>query len=410
MAEHRKVSFPGSLGATLAARLDMPDGPPRATALFAHCFSCSKDLFAASSVSRALCDLGFAVLRFDFTGLGNSEGEFASTNFSSNVEDIVAAADWLRAEHMAPALLIGHSLGGAAILDAAHRVPEARAVATIAAPADPTHAGHLFEQVRQLIEKEGEALVNLGGRDFTVRRQFLEDLGKHDHLKDRIAHLKKALIVFHGPRDSIVGIENAGSIFQAARHPKSFVSLDDADHLLTRKADARYVAAVLAAWAERYLPAAEAGDETPAAPPAGEVRVRSNGHGPYGQDIVAGSHRFTADEPASVGGRDGGPNPYDLLLAGLGACTSMTMKMYAERKQWPLERVTVTLRHEKIHATDCAECETKTGKVDRIDRDIVIEGPLDADQHRRLMEIAQRCPVHQTLTSETVIHDHEVEA
>ena len=239
MADHRKVSFPGSLGATLAARLDMPDGPPRATALFAHCFSCSKDLFAASSVSRALCDLGFAVLRFDFTGLGNSEGEFASTNFSSNVEDIVAAADWLRAEHRAPALLIGHSLGGAAILDAAHRVPEARAVATIAAPADPTHAGHLFEQVRELIEREGEALVNLGGRDFTVRRQFLEDLGRHDHLKERIANLKKALIVFHGPRDNIVGIENAATIFQAARHPKSFVSLDDADHLLSRKADAR---------------------------------------------------------------------------------------------------------------------------------------------------------------------------
>lgn len=409
MARHEKITFAGSQGHALAARLDLPSGPPRAFVLFAHCFSCSKDKFATASVSRALCDLGFGVLRFDFTGLGASEGDFANTNFSSNVEDILHAVDFMRQHHRPPAVLIGHSLGGAAILDAASSVPEAKAVATIGAPGDPRHLEHLFAEIAPVLDEEGEAEVNLGGRPFTIRKQFVDDLSRHDHLLARVRTMKKALMVFHAPRDQIVGIENAAAIYQAARHPKSFVSLDDADHLLTRKADARYVASVLAAWAERYLPESET--ITPGAEnalPEGHVRVRENGLGPFGQDIWAGQHLFQADEPERVNGLDAGPNPYDLLLGGLGACTSMTLRMYAQRKKLPLDKVTVTLSHAKVYADDCEACETTLGKVDIIDREIILEGDLTDEQRQRLMEIAERCPVHQTLTSENLIRDKEV--
>ena len=395
------------MGGKLAARVDLPDGELHAVALFAHCFSCSKDSLAPARVSRALSELGFGVLRFDFTGLGGSEGDFANTNFSSNVDDILAAADWLRQHEKPPALLIGHSLGGAAVLSAASRIPEAVAVATIGAPADPSHVEHLFDDAICEIEEDGEASVDLGGRPFTIRRQFLEDLA-NQKLLDDVAKLKKALIVFHSPLDQTVGVENAGHIYNAAKHPKSFVSLDDADHLLTGKADSLYVASVLAAWAERYLPApenAEAEAADGAALPPGTVRVSESGMGPFGQTVEAGRHRFVADEPMDVGGLDGGPGPYDLLLAALGACTSMTLRMYANRKKWPLKRTAITLSHKKIHAEDCAECETEEGRVDRIERTVTLEGDLDADQRQRLLEIAERCPVHQTLTSETVIID-----
>ncbi len=397
----RRLDFPGSQGGSLAARLELPSqGEIKAYALFAHCFTCTKDIFAASRIAQTLADSGVAVLRFDFTGLGHSEGEFANSNFSSNVADLLCAASYLRENHEAPSLLIGHSLGGAAILAAAGQVPEAKAVATIGAPADPGHVQHLFQASSAEIEAAGEAEVSIGGRNFRIQRQFLEDL-EVQRLSDSIASLGKALIVFHAPRDATVGIENAGQIFGAAKHPKSFVSLDDADHLLSRKADARYVATVLAAWASRYID-----DGKPANRPAArgdDVVVTENGDGKFGQNVVVGDHVLRADEPASVGGLDLGPTPYGFLLAGLGACTAMTLRLYAERKKLPLERVSVRLSHDKIHAADCESCETETGRVDRIVRHLSLTGSLDAAQRARLLEIADKCPVHRTLENEVLV-------
>lgn len=405
MAEQsRKITFKGAQGAALAARLDSPQGRPRAYALFAHCFTCGKDIFAASRIARGLVEHGIAVLRFDFTGLGASEGEFANTNFSSNVGDLIAAADFLRRELAAPQILIGHSLGGAAVLAAAARVPEAKAVATIGAPADPTHVASHFTDARAAIEKSGEAEVVLGGRPFRITKQFLDDIEGHK-LEREIGRLGKALLVFHAPRDEVVGIDNAGRIFQAAKHPKSFVSLDDADHLLSRKEDAAYVAQVIAAWAGRYLDAAEpaaVAAPMPAAPDA--VVVAETGAGKFLQDIsVGGKFLLRADEPESAGGTDMGPGPYDFLLAALGACTSMTLRMYADHKGIPLRHVRVTLKHDKNHADDCATCETKEGKIDRIQREIELAGDLDAATQKRLLEIADKCPVHRTLHSELLI-------
>lgn len=397
-----KVTFTGAGGETLAARLDLPQGRPRAYALFAHCFTCNKDVFAAARIAGGLAERGLAVLRFDFTGLGASEGEFANTNFSSNVEDLVRAADFLRERYEAPQLLVGHSLGGAAVLAAAARVPEARAVATIAAPADPAHVTKHFTEAQAEIEALGEAEVRLVGRPFRIKKQFLEDIATH-RLETAIAGLKKALIVFHAPRDQLVGIENATRIFVAARHPKSFVSLDDADHLLSRRADAVYVAEVLAAWAGRYLGEAPAQEEAPPRAPAGSLVVEETGEGKFTQRVVVGRHVLTADEPASFGGLDMGPSPYDFLLAALGTCTSMTLRLYAERKGLALEGTRVTLSHAKIHAEDCAACETKEGKIDRIERVIELSGTLTPEERQRLLEIADKCPVHRTLHSEIII-------
>ncbi|HEX9771439.1 MAG TPA: bifunctional alpha/beta hydrolase/OsmC family protein [Kiloniellales bacterium] len=394
-----KFSFTGTDGQHLAARLERPRGRAHAVALFAHCFTCTKDIFAASRIAGGLAARGIAVLRFDFTGLGHSEGEFANTNFSSNVDDLVVAADHLRSAYEAPKIVIGHSLGGAAILAAAGRIPEAVAVATIGAPAEPAHVEHLFQAARPEIEARGEAEVLLAGRPFTIKKQFLEDIAA-TRLEAAIAGLRKALLVFHAPRDATVGIENAGRIFAAAKHPKSFVSLDDADHLLSRHEDAAYVAEVLAAWAGRYLGRT---DEEPLKAAPGTVVVQETGEGKFTQRIAAGGHRLRADEPESFGGDDSGPGPYDLVLAGLGACTSMTLRLYAERKGWPMSRVTVTLSHEKIHAEDCADCETRSGGLDRIERRLSIEGELDDEQRARLVEIANKCPVHRTLESEVVV-------
>lgn len=394
------VNFTGALGDSLAARIDYPAGKPRGYALFAHCFTCSKDLAAARRIASGLAERGIAVLRFDFTGLGHSEGEFANTSFASNVEDLIAAANHMRETMRAPEILVGHSLGGAAVLAAAGRIEEVKGVATIGAPSDPLHVVHNFGDRVADIERDGEAEVELGGRSFRVRKSFIDDLKDH-RLTDLISKLRKDLLIFHAPRDETVGISNATEIFVAAKHPKSFVSLDKADHLLTRKSDSDYVAAVLSGWAERFLSEAA---PTGARAKDGEVLVADAGDGLFPQWISAGPHhRLRADEPAAVGGTDTGPSPYDLLLAALGACTNMTIKMYADRKGWAIDRLETHLRHTKIHAEDCAECETRQGKVDRIDRRLVIEGPLDADQKAKLCEIADKCPVHRTLHSEISI-------
>jgi putative redox protein len=399
-----RFDFTNGQGHKLAALFDRPDGPIRAVALFAHCFTCGKDIKAARLIAHNLISHGIAVLRFDFTGLGSSEGEFANTTFSSNVDDLVAAADHLRMQVVAPAILIGHSLGGAAVLAAAHRIAEARAIVTIAAPFDPAHVAGLFAGRLEDISK-GEVEVTLAGRSFRVRRALLDDIAEQN-LAARIAELRKALLVFHSPTDETVGIDNATRIFTAAKHPKSFISLAGADHLLRRRSDAAYVAHVIAAWAERYLDmAATAQPAAEAEPP--DVLVRETRRGTFQQEITAGTHRFLADEPVAAGGLDSGPGPYDLLLAALGACTSMTLRLYADRKQLSLARTQVRLRHSRIYAADCAECETKGGMLDRIERVISFEGELDAEVRKRLLEIADKCPVHRTLTSEIDIRTTE---
>jgi len=400
MAPHTQpVSFPGASGATLSARLDAPAEPPRAYALFAHCFTCSKDTKAATYISTALAERGIAVLRFDFTGLGGSEGDFANTNFSSNVGDLVAATDFLRRNYRAPAILIGHSLGGAAVLAAAPDIPECTAVATIGSPFDPKHVLRLISTSAQTIAREGEAEVEIAGRAFRIKKQFLDDI-QGQKLGEIIARLGKALMVMHSPRDAIVDIDSAARIFTAAKHPKSFVSLDPADHLLSRREDAIYAGHLIAAWGERYLPARPR--DLPAAPP-GKVLVSETREGKFTNQVIVGRHVIRADEPIAAGGLDTGLSPYDLLCAALGACTAMTIRLYADLKGIPLERISVELQHEKIHAADCAECETREGKIDRIERLIGLEGNLDELQRQKLLDIANKCPVHRTLHSEVVI-------
>jgi len=402
-ATTNRFTFPGADGAELSARLDRPAGHVRATALFAHCFTCSKDLVAAHRIAEGLTAKGYAVVRFDFTGLGGSEGEFANTDFSSNVGDLVAAADHMRAELGAPTVLIGHSLGGAAILAAAGRIPEARAVVTIGAPADPAHVLHSFGTTLATIEADGEAEVTLAGRAFTIRRQFVEDV-RAQALEEATGKLRKALLICHAPLDEIVGIDHAAAIFKAAKHPKSFLSLDGADHLLSRREDATYVAEVIAAWACRYLEAADESDRKPPRAMEGSVAVAETGTGRFTNTIVTGhGHAIRADEPLEVGGDDTGATPYDLLLAALGACKTMTMRMYAERKGYALNRAEVRLKHRKIHAEDCAECESESGLVERIDTEIALEGDLSEDERQAIFHIAERCPVHRTLTGEIVI-------
>jgi uncharacterized OsmC-like protein/pimeloyl-ACP methyl ester carboxylesterase len=395
-ARSEKITFPGSLGSALAARLDWPAAAPRALALFAHCFTCSKDLFAASRISSELTQRGFAVCRFDFTGLGMSEGEFANTNFSSNVQDLLAAAAFLRKAVMPPGILIGHSLGGAAVLAAAGDIPEVRAVTTIGAPADAAHVTRNFAAHLDDIRGKGEATVTLAGRNFTIKREFLEDV-EGVRLKDRIGAMHKALLIFHSPTDAVAGIDNASIIFLAAKHPKSFVSLDGADHLLSKRKDAAYVAEVLSAWASRYImDSAEAPKQEVLH--AGEVCVTETRAGKFQQQVLAGAHRLLADEPVSQGGAGSGPSPYDFLSIALGACTSMTLRLYADLKNLPLEKIRVIVRHDKRHAEDCKDCvESGAPKIDLFERTIELEGPLDAAAREKLIAIANKCPVHNTL-------------
>jgi len=397
-----KVTFTGSQGGELAAKLEMPDEQPAAYALFAHCFTCSKDIFAAARIAGQLAKRGIAVLRFDFTGLGASEGEFANTNFSSNVADLLHAAKFLEDNYQAPQVLIGHSLGGAAVLAAATDLPKVRAVATIGAPADAEHVIHNFGAKIDEIDNTGEAEVTLGGRSFNIKKQFLDDV-RGQSLKERIAAMKKALIVFHAPRDATVGIENAGVIFGAAKHPKSFISLDSADHLLSRREDAIYVAEVLTSWAARFLDSVPADDTEPM--PEGFARIEETGNGKFQQQVRVGKHRLTADEPKSFGGLDTGPSPYDFLGIALGTCTAMTLRMYADRKGMDLGRISVDVSHAKVHAEDCIDCgEGRDGRIDRFERKIAVAGnELDDEVRKKLVEIAGKCPVHRTLEASSAV-------
>ncbi len=397
-----RFTFPGHSGAALAARLDMPPGPHLATAIFAHCFTCGKDIRGARRIATRLAAMGIAVLRFDFTGLGHSEGEFANTSFTSNVSDIAAAAAALSERGMPPTLLIGHSLGGAAVLKAAAGMPGIKAVATIGAPFDPGHVTHQFGDALPRIIADGVAEVDLGGRPFNIGKQFLDDVA-NGALTPAIADLRAALLILHAPLDDTVSIDNASQIFMAAKHPKSFVTLDDADHLLTRDDDAEYAADVIAAWVRRYIPL------TPPAPPPGvpEGIVRVSEADPAGflQDIQSGPrHHALADEPRAYGGTDQGMSPYGFLTAGLGACTSMTIRMYARRKGWPLTHVAVDVSHDKVHAQDADTGATQGApRIDGFHRLIRLSGDLDADQRKRLLEIADKCPVHRTLESSSTI-------
>jgi uncharacterized OsmC-like protein/pimeloyl-ACP methyl ester carboxylesterase len=376
--------FMGGGGQTLSGRLDLPTGEPQAYAVFAHCFACSKTAIAAVHVSRALTALGFGVLRFDFTGLGASEGDFADSGFTGEVSDLVAAVGAMTAAGRSPALLVGHSLGGAAVLAAAGGLPQIKAVATLGAPFDIGHVTHLFEGALPEIEAQGQAQVTLAGARLTLTRAFLEDL-RHQDQGSRIAALHRPLLVMHSPIDEIVGVDSASAIFLAARHPKSFVCLDGANHLLTRPGDAEYAAQVIAAWATKYLPALAV--PTPAATD-GRVLVEDTGVGAYQVRVSAGGAPILADEPPEVGGKGTGPTPYGLVSAGLGACTAMTLRLYAAQKMWALSHVKVLVGHSK---------DPKRSPPDLFTREITLEGDLTDEQRARLMQIADKCPVHRTL-------------
>ena len=396
-----KLTFKGHSGENLAARFDTPNGPILATAIFAHCFTCSKDILAAKRISQRLSSAGIAVLRFDFTGLGHSEGEFENTHFSSNVDDLRLAAEFLADQGNPVSLLVGHSLGGAAVLKVSTEIPSVKAIVTIGAPSDPEHVADNFGCHIDEIHEKGEAEVSLAGRSFTIKREFLEDIATAE-LQPAIAKMKKALLVLHAPMDATVSIDNAADIFIAAKHPKSFVTLDNADHLLTDAEDAEYAAAVIATWASRYLNLPK-----PAAPigaPEGIVRVNEVDSKGFKQDISVGpKHHLLADEPLAYGGTDLGLSPYQLVSSGLGACTSMTIRMYARRKKWPLDHVSVDITHDKIHAADCDHCSGGEQKIDQFRRIITLEGDLTEDQRDRLMAIADKCPVHRTLEGEIEI-------
>jgi len=389
-----KVNFKNQHDHELSARIEMPvDKRPTAYALFAHCFTCSKNLQAVTNISRALTSKGIAVMRFDFTGLGESEGDFADTNFSSNVEDLICAADYLKSEYEAPKIIIGHSLGGAAVLMAASLLDSIEAIATIGAPADPPHVKHLFQNSLEEINESGFAKVSIGGRPFTIKKQFIDDLENND-LPKTISELKKPLIVFHSPQDEIVDIKNAEKIYTSAHHPKSYVSLDRADHLLTNKRDATYVGEVIASWADRYVNLEKELDlETDR-----QVVVRNEAGNGLLTEIKANGHYLLADEPKSVGGTDLGGTPYDLLVSALGACTALTLRLYANHKKIDLDEVKVHLSREKRHAADAETLDNKS-LMEFIDIELELTGDLTDEQRNRMIEIAHKCPVHKTLTN-----------
>ncbi|EAR14527.1 bifunctional alpha/beta hydrolase/OsmC family protein [Robiginitalea biformata] len=387
------IRFTGAGNLQLAGKLELPaDRKPAAFALFAHCFTCSKDLRAVREVARSLTMSGFGVLRFDFTGLGGSDGEFASTDFSRNIGDLVAASDFLKSHFEAPQLLVGHSLGGTACLAAAFELPDVRAVATIGSPANPKHVTGLLGESLETIETTGSAEVRIGGRPFRIRKEFLDDLEDHP-LEERLGSLGKALLLLHSPQDTIVGIDQAERLYRAARHPKSFITLDGADHLLSLPSDARYAGSVIASWAARYT----VQPDQPPLKTEQQVVASLEADAGFTTKMLVGNHRMLADEPESFGGRDLGPSPYELVAAGLSACTAMTLQMYAKRKKWDLQHVEVHTSHGKEHALDCDQCESGEARIDTFRREIRITGDLDEKQVQKLLEIADKCPVHRTL-------------
>ena len=401
-----KFEFQNLQGETLSGKLELPTSKhPKAYALFAHCFTCSKNIGAATRISRSLTQAGVAVLRFDFTGIGNSEGDFENTDFSSNIDDLISAARALEKKYYGPSILIGHSLGGAAVLKAGRQISSVNAIVTLGAPSDPKHVSKLFSEKLDTINNDGEAEVNLAGRKFTISKKFLEDI-KEANLLESVKNLKKALLIIHSPIDETVSIDHAAQIYQSAMHPKSFISLDGADHLLSNKEDSEFVAQMIGAWSRRYL--TQASEETPSVND-GEILVQSRKGEKFTQDIFNRNHALVADEPTSIKGSDLGMNPYELLLSALGACTSMTIKMYADLKKIPLDDVQVKLFHEKIHSDDCQDCqdcqETNSKKIDKIQKEIVVTGDLSEDEKKKLHEIAEKCPVNKTLKSEIIIEN-----
>ncbi|MEW6999072.1 alpha/beta fold hydrolase [Colwelliaceae bacterium BS250] len=385
-----KVEFP-SQGQNLAGLLETPDKPVRAYVLFAHCFTCGKDVAAASRISRFLVQHGFAVFRFDFTGLGNSDGDFANTNFSSNTEDLLAAAEFLAQHYQAPQLLIGHSLGGAAVLSMAAQLPKVKAVVTIAAPFEASHVIHNFDAHLDTIEQSGSAKVSLGMREFTIKKQFIDDL--RNQTTEHIQHLNKALLVLHSPIDLTVDISDAEKIYRAAKHPKSFVSLDTADHLLSQAKDSEYVAQMISGWASRYIPVPEISSQKIS---KGHIMVAELDH-KFQLEVFSDHHHWYADEPTQAGGQNSGPDPYEHLLAALGACTAMTIRMYADHKKMQLEHVEVSLSHERDYLEDAGNVTEPNKKIESLIRKVQLFGPLSDAEKIRLMEIADRCPVHRTL-------------
>jgi putative redox protein len=392
------ITFENSRGEKLSARIEFPiDRKPHNFAVFAHCFTCNKNFKAVRYITQALTAEGFGVLSFDFTGLGLSEGDFADTTFSSSVDDLICATNYLKENYVAPTLIVGHSLGGAAVILAASQFDEIKAVVTIGTPSAPQHVRHLLESGIEEIEEKGVAEVNIGGRPFTVKKEFIEDLD-NQNLLGIVKQMRKSYLFLHSPQDTIVGIENASELYLAARHPKSFISLDGADHLLSKEKDACYAGDVIANWAKRYVEIPEPKVLSTQSHIVAYLDTKEK----FTTHIKADQHSLIADEPKSFGGNDFGASPYQLVASGLAACTVMTLRLYAERKKWDLKEVFCHIRHEKTHLEDCKDCENPKAKIDKFTRELELIGDLNDEQKQKLLEIADKCPVHRTL--ENVAH------